>query len=443
MQSQILIIEDEENLRQLLSRIIELEGYEVHSAKTGKLALKLLENHDFHLVLSDVRLPDLNGLDLITTIKQKNPLTEVVFMTAFGSIPDSVKAIKDGAFDYITKGDADERIIPIIDRAVEKAVMQRRIHQLERKVADKHNFDSILGSSGSIKEAISLAKKVAATDTTVLLLGETGTGKEVFAQAIHYESKRNLKPFVAINCSAISKDLLESEMFGHKAGAFTGAVKDKKGLVEEANDGTLFLDEIGELSHDLQAKLLRFIETGTFNKVGDSKTTKVDVRIIAATNRKLEDEVEKETFRADLYYRLSVFTITLPSLRNRKEDILVLAEHFVKLYSAKLNKPESIMSEKFRQSLLSYPYKGNIRELKNIIERAVILTEDNTLSQPLQQLYNQETEYSLITLSKLEDVEKQHISRILQMTNGNKTKSAEILGIGLTTLYRKLQEYGI
>jgi two-component system NtrC family response regulator len=271
MKSTVLIIDDEVKLRGLLSHIISLEGFNVLQAGDGNLAMKILDREDISVILCDVKLPDSNGVELTKTIKEKYPCIEVIVLTAYGTIADGVKAIKNGAFDYLTKGDDNEKIIPLLYKAMEKSALQRRIWQLEKKVSDKYSFDNIIGTSDQINEAKELAGKVAKTDTSVLLLGETGTGKEVFAQAIHENSLRKGKSFVAVNCSALGKDILESELFGHKAGAFTGAIKDKRGLLEEANDGTIFLDEIGEMDINLQAKILRVLETGEFFKVGDSK----------------------------------------------------------------------------------------------------------------------------------------------------------------------------
>jgi two-component system NtrC family response regulator len=321
LSGKILIIDDEEKLNQLLGRILGLEGYEIFQAFNGKSGLDILKNQEIQLVLSDVKLPDINGIILTEEIKKLYPHVEVINLTAYGTIADGVKAIQKGAFDYITKGDDNDKIIPLVAKAMEKAFLQKRVKELEQKIASNYTFESIIGESTAIKQVIDLAKKVSQTDTTVLLLGETGTGKEVFANAIHHQSKRNLQKIVALNCSALSKDILESELFGHKAGAFTGALKDKKGLFEEANHGTLFLDEIGELSLELQAKLLRVLETGTFIKVGTTETIKVDVRIIAATNRDLKTEAEEGLFRLDLFYRISVFFIKMPSLKDRIVDI--------------------------------------------------------------------------------------------------------------------------
>lgn len=441
----ILIIDDEEKLRQLFTRIIELEGYAVQQAANFKQGIKLLEqDKSIDIVLTDVKLPDGNGIDQLEKIKKINPFCEVIVMTAFGSIHDGVKAMKLGAFDYFTKGDDNDQIIPALNRATEQVKLKKRVFDLENKLEEKFGFDNIIGNSKTIKDTIHLAEKVAPTDSTVLLEGETGVGKELFAQALHYGSPRRNKPFVAVNCSAFAKDLLESELFGHKKGAFTGAVGDKKGLFEEANVGTLFLDEIGEMNLDLQAKLLRVLETHTFMKVGDSKPTKVDVRIVAATNRDLKKESENGNFRSDLYYRLSTFKISIPSLKERKEDIEALAKHFISVYSAKLKKRISEMDKDFLKMLKQYDWKGNIRELKNIIERAVILCETDVLTCDLIPIEISDCISSPDSNStSLAAMEKAHIQKILKLTKGNKTKTSDLLGIGLTTLYRKMEEYHI
>nr|WP_068891737.1 sigma-54 dependent transcriptional regulator [Pedobacter panaciterrae] len=439
MQNTVLIIDDEKKICSLLARIIELEGFKVFQANTGKEGLKILAAQDVYVVISDVKLPDINGIELVKEIKKIKPHAEVINLTAFGTIQDGVMAMRNGAFDYITKGDDNDKIIPLVYKAMDKAKLQFRVSELENKVARKFDFSSILGQSRAIKEAISLSEKVAGTDTTVLLLGETGTGKEVFAQAIHYESLRKMKPFVAVNCSGFNHELLESELFGHKEGAFTGAIRDKKGLLEEANEGTLFLDEIGEMNLDLQAKLLRVLENQTFIKVGDTQTSKVNVRIIAATNRDLKTEAESGKFRLDLYYRLSVFSIELPPLSQRKSDILLIANHYLKEFANKVNKPRLIMDDDFSELLLKHNWKGNIRELKNVIERVVILADGNTVTASLLPYEFHATELaSEGNMMKLETVEKQHIDKILKYTGGNKTETARLLGIGLTTLYRKI-----
>ncbi len=442
MQQSVLIIDDEKKICSLLARIIELEGFTVFQANTGKEGLKVLAAQEVHVVISDVKLPDVSGVELVKQIKQLKPYAEVINLTAFGTIQDGVKAMRNGAFDYITKGDDNDKIIPLVYKAMDKAKLQYRVFELETKMQKQYDFTSILGQSKPIMEAIDLARRVAPTDTTVLLLGETGTGKEVFAQAIHFESQRRTKPFVALNCSGFNPDLLESELFGYKQGAFTGAQKDKKGLLQEANEGTLFLDEIGEMNLDLQAKLLRVLENQTFIKVGDTQTTKVNVRIIAATNRDLKTEAEEGRFRLDLFYRLSVFSIELPSLNERKGDIIIIAKYYLKQFAAKVNKPDFIMDDQFSSRLLNHVWKGNIRELKNVIERVVILSDGTSLNASLLPYeFHQGTVES--DGMKMETVEKMHIIKVLKYTRNNKTETSRLLGIGLTTLYRKLEEYQI
>jgi two-component system, NtrC family, response regulator len=439
----ILIVDDEEKLRSLLKRIISLEGFTIYEASNLKAANKILDKESIDVLLCDVKLPDGNGVLFIQETKKKFPLLEIILLTAYGNIADGVQAMKDGAFDYITKGDDNDKIIPLLNNALQKVLLQKKIQQLETEVGKKYSFKNILGESPLIKEAIELAQKVAPTDTTVLLLGETGTGKEVFAQAIHNGSSRNGKAFLALNCSAFNNELLESEIFGHKAGAFTSAIKDKKGLIEEADGGTLFLDEIGEMHVDLQSKLLRVLETNEFIKVGDTKSIKVDVRIIAATNRDLQQEIIDGKFRNDLFYRLNVFTIELPTLRDRKKDIPLLAEHFLKIYSAKSKKRIEGISKDLLEHLQQHDWKGNIRELKNIIERAVILSNSSQLTVDSLPLELQTTNYKPQALSAfdLASMEKLHIQRVLNHTKGNKSEAAKLLNIGLTTLYRKIEEY--
>ena len=353
----ILVIDDEIKLRALLARIIRGEGFEVIEAGTLGEGNKLLTTKDVDVVLCDVKLPDGNGVDFVSRIKPNYPSLEIILLTAYGNVGDGVQAMKNGALDYIIKGDDNDKIIPLLNKAIEKTQLNKRVENLEKQVTKQYSFDSILGKSLLIQEAITLAKRVAPTDATVLLLGETGTGKEVFAQAIHNNSKQLGKPFMALNCSAFGKEILESEIFGHKAGAFTGALKDKRGLIEEASTGTLFLDEIGEMHIDLQSKLLRVLENGEFIKVGDTKPTKVSVRIIAATNRNLQQEVNDGKFREDLFYRLNVFTIYLPGLRDRKKDIPILAEHFLKIFSEKANIRIEGMSNEFIEALKNHQWK--------------------------------------------------------------------------------------
>lgn len=438
---QILVIDDEDPIRNLLARMIELEGYKVWKASDCQSALKLLKAQPFDVVLCDVFLPDGNGVDFIREIKKHRPEAEVILLTAHGNIPDGVQAIKNGAFDYITKGDDNRKIIPTISRAVDE------VEKKKGKVAPpvSYSFDSIIGSSNGLKQAVALARKVADTDVPVLLTGETGTGKEVFSHAIHYASPRSQYPIMAINCSAFSKDLLESELFGYKAGAFTGAMKDKPGLFEVANHGTVFLDEIGEMAFDLQARLLRVLETGEYIKVGDTKPTKVDVRIISATNRDLKKEIENGHFREDLYFRLSVFKIHLPPLRERKEDIEMLAETFLKRFSTKLKKEIKGMTSEVVDILKGAEWRGNIRELKNVMERSAIVCDEEVTVQDLPidlQCAGMDEEQGKEEF-ELAVIEQKHITKVLQYTRGNKTEAARLLKIGLATLYRKIEAYHI
>ncbi len=441
MDDRILIIDDEEQIRKLLVRMMELEGYEVFQAHDCKSAMRQLTLHKPQVTLCDVFLPDGNGVEMISPIKNICPDTEVILLTAHGNIPDGVQAIKNGAFDYITKGDDNNKIIPLISRAMHFA--KQKLHS-ENKKTQKENitFNVIEGKSQSIRKAVELAKKAAATDISIMLNGETGTGKEVFAQAIHHASQRSDKPFVAINCSAFSKDLLESELFGFKAGAFTGAMKEKKGLFQMADQGTLFLDEIGEMAFELQAKLLRVLETGEYIMMGDTQPTKVDVRIISATNRDLRHEIKEQNFREDLFYRLSVFQIQLPPLRERTEDIENLAGNFIHFFCDKFGKAVIDMTPEYLQILKTSEWRGNIRELRNVIERSLIVCNDHLTVQdlPLEMQSSRQCDRSELELAQ---VEKEHIIKVLHYTNGNKTEASRLLKIGLTTLYRKIEEYGI
>ena len=418
----VLIIDDEKQILGLLSRIIGLEGYEVLQAATCKAGLRQMEQHSPEVVLCDVFLPDGNGVDLVSDLKKLRPLSEIILLD-------------------------NNKIIPLVAKAMEKASAAYQQQKKEAtSVGRQYSFDTIVGKSPAIQAAIALAQKVSATEVPVLLTGETGTGKEVFAQSIHQHSSRKGKSFVAINCSSFSRDLLESEMFGHKAGAFTGALKETKGLFEEASGGTIFLDEIGEMAFDLQAKLLRILETGEFIKIGDTKPTKVDVRIIAATNRDLEKEIEQGHFREDLFYRLSVFQIHLPALRERVEDIPLHIKAFVSAFSSKMGKNIRTISPEYIDALKKRAWKGNVRELRNAIERSLIIADGDTLTLDALPL-NMQTSSAASTESysgfDLSGVEKMHIQKVLKYTKGNKTETSRLLGIGLTTLYRKIEEYGL
>lgn len=442
--NKILIIDDEPTIRMLLSRILELEGYEVLKAKDRATALYTLRKQEVQVVLCDVFLPDGNGVDMVQELQQLAPAAKIILLTAHGNIPDGVQAIKNGAFDYIVKGDDNRKIIPIVSRAMDAIASEHKKKTASQKTSKMHTFDTIVGRSAAIVDVIMQARKVAATDVSVLINGETGTGKEVFAQAIHSESRRGGSAFLALNCSAFSRELLESELFGYKAGAFTGAVKDKRGLLEEANHGTVFLDEIGEMALELQSKLLRVLETGEFVKVGDTKTTRVDVRILSATNRNLKEEIAAGRFREDLYFRLSVFRIELPPLRQRKEDILPLAKHFIDRYSGQIGRLTPTLSSEARDLFLSYPWPGNVREMMNAVEHALIVCDGEITRNdlPIDMLSGEISPASDDSFD-LKSVERNHIIKVLHHTHGNKTETARLLKIGLTTLYRKIEEYGI
>ena len=443
--NKILIIDDEPTIRMLLSRILELEGYEVLKAKDRATALYTLKNNEVQVVLCDVFLPDGNGVDMVEELQQLVPAAKIILLTAHGNIPDGVQAIKNGAFDYIVKGDDNRKIIPIVNRAMDAIATELKQQGKKKEVrANSFTFDNIVGKSPALSDVISQARKVAATDVSVLINGETGTGKEVFARAIHSASGRRNEAFLALNCSAFSRELLESELFGYKAGAFTGAVKDKRGLLEEANNGTIFLDEIGEMALELQSKLLRVIETGEFEKVGDTKTTRVDVRILSATNRNLKEEIANGRFREDLYFRLSVFRILLPPLRQRRDDILLLAQHFIEQYARQIGRTAPSLSTEAKKIFLAYPWPGNVREMMNAIEHGLIVCENEITpgDLPIDMVTSEAPSENDDSLD-LKSVERNHIIKVLKFTNGNKTETARLLKIGLTTLYRKIEEYGI
>ncbi len=444
MNERILLIDDEPNIKLLLAKILGLEGFKVDTAENATEGRSKLEKNSYAILITDVKLPDANGVSLVKSVKTKFPGIEIIVITAYGNIQDGVNAMKNGAFDYIVKGGDGSDVILSVKNALEKISIQKRPGTLKNGANGGALNINIITKSPLVLQAIEHAKKVAVTDSTVLLSGETGTGKELFAHLIHTTSARKEMPFVAINCSAIPKDLQESELFGYVRGAFTGAIKDKKGFFEEAAGGTLFLDEVGDMSLETQAKLLRFLETNKFNKVGDTKEIDLDIRIISATNKDLEKEIDEECYRKDLFYRLNSFTISLPPLRERKEDIEDLAYYFLK-NSSKLKKNVNKIAADFIDKLKSYEWPGNIRELKNVIERAMILTDSDTLTINLlpEEYFENHTDFELDKDVTLDKLEKEYILKVYNETNKNKTLTAKKLGIGAATLYRKLKEYGI
>lgn len=444
----ILLIDDEPTIRMLLGRILELEGYEVLKAKDRASALDVLKKEKVQVVLCDVFLPDGNGVDMVPVLQRLAPEAKIILLTAHGNIPDGVQAIKNGAFDYIVKGDDNRKIIPIVSRAMDAVAAECKSSGGKSAPTDKaasYSFDNIVGKSPLIADAIRQARKVAPIDVPVLINGETGTGKEVFAHAIHNGSARSGKAFVALNCSAFSRELLESELFGYKAGAFTGATKDKRGLIEEADHGTLFLDEIGEMAIELQSKLLRVLETGEFVKVGDTKTSRVDVRILSATNRNLKEEIAKGRFREDLYFRLSVFRIELPPLRLRRDDIPQLVQHLTGRCCKRIGRTPVPLSPDAEKVISSYPWPGNVRELMNAIEHALIVCDREITpgDLPIDILAGDQSCAADDNALDLKSMERNHIIKVLNHTHGNKTEAARLLKIGLTTLYRKIEEYDI
>ncbi len=445
MEPHILTIDDEPRIRDLIGKLLYFDGYkQIEQAESIAKARSKIAQRVPDVVICDVNLPDGNGVDFVREFKEKYPASEIMLLTTYGNISDGIQAMKNGAFDYLVKGDDNGKITLLAEKAWQKVQLQNRVQKLEAQISEKFAFDNVIGKSEIMMKTINLAKKVANSDATILLLGETGTGKEVFARAIHSSSPRKSESFVAINCGALSAEILESELFGHKAGAFTGAVKDKKGLFQEAHNGTIFLDELGEMPLELQAKLLRVLENGTFMRVGDTKEVTVDVRVVAATNRDLQQEVKNGNFREDLLYRISVFAIKLPSLLERTEDIPLLMEHFVNYFCAKSNRKPLKISKAFEKAILSFPLKGNVRELRNLIERATILVEGDQLTPDLLPTMpasvNSNPEEHSLTLAS---AEKKQIQRVIEVAKGNKTQAAKLLDIGLTTLYQKIKDYDL
>ena len=447
-----LIVDDEINIQEILSMLLEEAGFEVDRASSYKEALELIENRYYDLALLDLRLPDGSGIDILKKLKEKNPKTEAVIITAFASSDTAVEAIKLGAYDYLTKP-FELNELRLIIRNVKNKI------ELERKLAQQKDekFEGLIGKSPAIRIVKETIEKIAPYDINVLIIGESGTGKDVVARTIHKLSKRKDKPFVAINCASLPPELLESELFGYKKGAFTGAVSDKKGLIEEANGGTLFLDEIGEMPISLQAKLLRFLENKKIRPLGSVKEVSVDVRIISATNKDLEKEIEKGNFREDLYYRLSTIVIKMPSLKERREDIPLLVESILQDLKEKYNKDIEKISPEFLNYLMNYDYKGNIRELRNILEKAVILSEGKELApigiekKSINSIYidNPDREFKVktfpeegINLKKtMALIEKALINKAMELAQENKTKASQILGITFREFRYRYDKY--
>jgi two-component system response regulator AtoC len=443
----ILVVDDEEYLCELLKEeLLSTKMFEVDIANDGAQAINKIQSGLYDLVLLDIKMPRISGIEVLKFIKEFSPDTEVIMITAHGDIKLAVETIKLGAFDFITKPYNFDELLVSIQNALERRNLKLQNRLMKKEISRLIHDDEVIGQSKIFRDVLDIVAKVAGTDATVLIYGESGTGKEVIARLIHKNSPRRDKPFVAINCAAIPDTLIESELFGHEKGAFTDAYTSKPGLVEIANGGTLFLDEVGDLSQYVQPKLLRFIETGEFRRVGGNNILKVDVRIISATNKDLNEEVRKGNFREDLLYRLNVVTIRLPALRERKEDIPLFVDYFLKKKTLGRKK----MSPEAMKILIDYDWPGNIRELENVVERAAILAKDDlikpedlAIKPELKEDYYAKLAKKPVNSLSLAELEKIHIENVLKANNWNKSKTAEILGISLKTLYLKLKRYGI
>jgi DNA-binding NtrC family response regulator len=450
--SSILVVEDKDSLRRMLADALAAKGHEVEVARNGNSAIEKAKESRFDLVLTDLRLPELDGLQVLEAVKENDPETQVIVMTAYGTVETAVEAMRKGAYDFLTKPFDPDHLNVLIDRALENRRLLAENSLLRQELADKIGYNRIIGASPAMLEVEKLVKKVASSDTTVLFLGESGTGKELFAAGVHSLSSRREKPYITINCAAIPRELLENELFGSEQGAFTSSHRLKLGKFEIADGGTVFLDEIGDLDMALQAKLLRFLQEKTFERLGGTKQISVNVRVIAATNVDLKEAIAEKRFREDLYYRLSVFPIHVPPLRERREDVTRLAEYFVQKYCNEMSKPVKKFSQEALKLMDRYHWPGNVRELENTVERAVILCEGRYINpEHLAIRVRTDHEIRLREGAGLKEIgqhaqmvaERAAIIRVLNETRGNKRKTAEILKIDYTTLFEKLKRYEI
>jgi two-component system, NtrC family, response regulator PilR len=445
----LLIVEDDVGLRDTLGAFLSRSGFEVASAHDGREALELLDKEVPDLVLTDIHMPDLDGLMLLAEVKARYPETIVIMMTAFSSIDSAVEAMRRGAEDYLSKPLQLADAQMSIERALERRALRRRVAQLETQARERYRFDQIIGKSPAMRRVFQIVERVASTNATVLISGRTGTGKELVARAIHFNSPRAGKPLVDINCGALPEHLVEAELFGHQKGAFTGATETKKGLFETAHGGTLFLDEVQALKPELQAKLLRALQERAIRRVGGRENIEVNVRVVAATNQDIAEAVKKGEFREDLYYRLNVVNIYLPDLRARREDIPLLIDHFLRRYAEENGQEPRHFSNEAMRLLISYEWPGNVRELQNAVEHALAIGVDATLTindLPMHisgMTSNLDVPEPVSEGRTLDEVEHRHILRILEETGGNHLRAAEILGIHRRTLYRKLEKYKI
>ena len=449
----VLIVDDEKNYTLILAAVLEEEGFETLTANSAGKAIEILEHSDVDLVLTDMRMPAMDGIDLLEHVKIKDPELPVIMMTAYGTVEKAVEAMQKGAYNYIIKPFENESLIIYVKKAMATYQMVRENRHLRNAVTSRYSFGNIIGKSKAMRDVFEIIRKVAPTSATVLLEGESGTGKELVAKSVHFNSSRRNRPFIAVNCSAFAESLLESELFGHEKGAFTGAAAMKKGRFELADRGTLFLDEIGELSQNLQVKLLRVLQEKTFERVGGIKPISVDIRIIAATNKVLKQEVGHARFREDLFYRLNVVHITLPRLRQRVEDIHLLVNHFIEKYAdeRKLNIPVKGIEQEVERIFYDYGWPGNIRELENVIERAMILCPDEIIKVSdlpkgfKDNVYDDQYLEGIPANSKLYEtlalVEKKMIRRAMKLTNNVQSNAARLLGIGKSGFSKKMKKY--
>ncbi|HOD15266.1 MAG TPA: sigma-54 dependent transcriptional regulator [Spirochaetota bacterium] len=447
MNKSILIVEDDARLRDALCQITAKEGYRPAAVESGEKALEKASEHVFALVISDLKLPGISGMQVLQSLRSAAPDTSVIIITAYASVDTAVEAMKNGAEDYIVKPFSLDEIRIIINRVMEKRGIVIDNALLREQLKEKYSFDNIIGNSEPMIEVYKMINKVKDTKATVLVTGETGTGKELIARALHYNGTRRERPFIPVNCCALTDSLLESQLFGFAKGAFTGALKDTPGLFELAEGGTIFLDEIGDTGANFQQMLLRVMEGGEIQPVGSAERKKVDVRVVAATNKDLETAVQEGKFREDLYYRLNVITIRIPPLRDRKDDILTLARHFMNKYSKENNKAVNEISPESKSILESYLWPGNVRELENTISKAVIFESGNILTPDTfperMRLPSNASAMSGEDLMTLEEVSRTYIVKVLEMTGGNKARASEILGINRTSLWRMIQRLGI
>ncbi len=454
MPSRLLVVDDERLIRWSLDQTLSKDGYEVSTASTGEAALAVVREDPPDLVFLDLKLPDTDGLQVLRQIRELAPHVQVLIMTAYADVGTAVEAMKLGAYDYLPKPIDFKNLAVTVRNALEASQLRRKVQLLSEKHLYPYRFDRIVGTSRAIQEVIALARKVARSEaTTVLIQGESGAGKDLLAKAIHYESGRAEEPFMEITCTALPETLLESELFGHERGAFTDAKTQKKGLLELAQGGTVFLDEIGDMSGGLQAKLLRVLEERRFRRVGGTKDIAVNIRVIAATNRDLRQVVESGAFRKDLYYRLQVVTITIPPLRNRQDDVLPLAQHFLEHFGREFKKPAPRFSPEARRLLIQYDWPGNVRELRNVIERAMILEDTGELlpahlpPEIARSPAGPAVEAAKFQLPQsgvnLEEVEREFVRQALEMTRGNQTRAAPLLGLTRDELRYRLKKFGL